>query len=136
MPADIIAFFDRYRDAFNSLDGSAVADLYAVPSAIAQGGEFTYWPAREPIQVNMDELCSVYRERGYAGATYLPVAHVAQGERYAIADLQWRIDWTNGQEPWVFRTTYNLVRTESGWRVLVCTAYSEDKLHSASSGEA
>ena len=27
-----------------------------------------------------------------------------------------------------FNTTYNLVRTEEGWRVLLCTAYAEDKL--------
>jgi hypothetical protein len=35
MPLEIRQFFERYRDAFNALDGEAVATLYAVPSVKA-----------------------------------------------------------------------------------------------------
>ena len=50
---------------------------------------------------------------------------------HALADIQWRIDWNAGQEPWRFKTTYNLVRTDQGWKILLCTAYSEAALHKA-----
>jgi ketosteroid isomerase-like protein len=125
MPKEIRAFFETYRDAFNALDGAAVAHLYAEPSAIAQDREFTHWPTRALVQENMVKLCELYRQRGYVAATFTEGAFVAQGTDYAIVDLQWRIEWRAGQEPWTFNTTYNLVRTEQGWRVLVCTAYSE-----------
>jgi hypothetical protein len=127
LPADIRAFLDALRDAFNALDGAAVADLYAVPSAIAQGGVFTHWATREPIVQNMVALCALYASKGYVRAHFEPAQFLAQGADYAVADLLWRIDWAEGA-PWLFNTTYNLVRTASGWRVLLCTAYTEDKL--------
>lgn len=129
MPDEIRRFFERYRDAFNTLDGDAVARLYAVPSGIAQGGTYTHWPEFAPIRANMQALCDLYRARGYAGADFEPGMFLQQGDDYAVADLSWRIDWTGGAEAWRFNTTYNLVRTGEGWRVLLCTAYTETQLH-------
>ncbi len=128
MPKDIKAFFERYRDAFNALDGQAVADLYAEPSGIAQAGTYTHWHTRAPVRENMDALCSLYQTKGFAGATFQASKFMTLGSQYAVADLLWRIDWKTGAEPWSFNTTYNLVRTEQGWKVLLCTAYEEDKL--------
>jgi len=76
----------------------------------------------------MNALCDIYREKGYVKAEFEPVAYIAQGEQYAVADLRWTIEWDKGEEPWQFNTTYNLVRTNAGWQVLLCTAYTEDKL--------
>lgn len=129
MPADIQQFFERYRAAFDSLDGEAIASLYAVPSGIAQERRYTHWQAFEPIRDNMVALCALYRERGYAGAEFEPGAFLRQGDDHAVADLRWQIKWSTGAAPWQFNTTYNLVRTEQGWRVLLCTAYSEAQLH-------
>lgn len=129
MPDDLRAFFARYRDAFDRLDGAAVAQLYALPSAIAQAGMTTFWTERAPIVENMVALCALYRERGYAGARYEAGPFIAQGDRYAVADIGWTIAWQGDDAPWHFRTTYNLVRTDDGWRVLLCTAYTEDALH-------
>ena len=129
IPKEISEFFECYRDAFNALDGQRIAELYGIPSGIAQDRKFTYWQDFEPILSNMLALCAVYRERGYVAARFEPGAFIQQGPDYAIADLRWTIDWSTGAAPWQFNTTYNLVRTESGWRVLVCTAYSETQLH-------
>ncbi len=128
MPAEIRAFFEHYRDAFDQLDGEAVARLYAVPSGIASDSGYTHWPAFEPIRANMVALCELYRQNGYASATFEPVAFLAQGENYAVADISWNIERTGQREPWRFNTTYNLMRTRDGWRVFLCTAYSEKKL--------
>ena len=131
MPREITAFFEQYRDAFNALDGAAVAELYAVPSGIAQDGVYTHWPERLPVIQNMMALCKLYRDKGFLMAGFEPCHYIDQGEKYAIVDVQWRIDWNGGQAPWIFKTTYNLVRTEHGWQVLLCTAYSESALHNA-----
>jgi hypothetical protein len=129
MPTDIQQFFQRYRDAFNALDGAAVAGLYAVPSGIAQDRQYTHWATPEPIRHNMVALCDLYRQRGYVRADFEPGAFLPQGDDHAVVDLQWTIEWSTGAEPWRFGTTYNLVRTEDGWRVLLCTAYAETRLH-------
>jgi ketosteroid isomerase-like protein len=132
MPHDIRRFFEQYRDAFNQLDGEAVAKLYAVPSGIAQDAKYEHWPSLEPIKKNMIALCDLYRERDYESASFEPGVFLQQGEGFAVADLRWHIRWGGGQEPWRFNTTYNLVRTKEGWRVLLCTAYSESKLFAES----
>ena len=134
MPSEIRTFFENYRAAFNALDGAAVARLYAEPSGIAQDGKFTHWPTHSDVQDNMDSLCQQYRERGYVSAAFEEGAYLQQGPDYAIADLRWRIEWNSGQAPWEFSTTYNLVRTAEGWRVFVCTAYTESKLFAANAG--
>lgn len=129
MEAEIRAFFEHYREAFDRLDGEAVARLYAVPSGIASDSGYTHWPTFEPIRANMIALCELYRENGYVSARFEPVTVHAQGDNYVIADVCWHIERSGEREPWRFNTTYNLMRTAQGWRVLLCTAYSEKKLN-------
>ena len=133
LPQEIRAFFDQYRDAFNRLDAGAIAALYSKPSGIAQDGTYTHWNEYEPIWKNMEALCQVYRDKGFESAQFVPNAFIDQGSQYAIADLNWTIDWSGPDEPWHFKTTYNLVRTAKGWRILLCTAYTEGELHSKKS---
>lgn len=132
MPPEIRAFFELYREAFNRLDGDAVARLYCVPSGIVDDGGYTHLSNFEQIRANMVALCAQYRSNGYRAATYQPVAFLAQGDRFAIADVAWSIERVAALEPWRFNTTYNLMRVEEEWRVLLCTAYSEKKLSSKS----
>jgi ketosteroid isomerase-like protein len=133
MPPEIKAFFETYRDAFNALDGKAVADLYAEPSGIAQDAVYTHWPSREAVAQNMIALCRLYQDRGYVRADFEAGQFIDQGTNHAVADVLWRIDWSGGQASWRFKTTYNLVRNAEGWQVLLCTAYSESTLHKAAS---
>jgi ketosteroid isomerase-like protein len=129
MPLEIRAFFENYRNAFNALDGNAVAQFYAEPSGIAQDGVYTHWPERKAVAHNMTALCAMYQGRGFVRAEFEPGQFIDQGEKHAVADVQWRIDWTGEQASWTFNTTYNLVRTAQGWKVLLCTAYAEAALH-------
>ena len=129
MPAEIQAFFAAYRDAFNARDGEAVARLYAIPSGMASDSGYTHWSAYEPIRDNMVALCRLYRESGFVKASFEHGQFNEQGPQYAVADIRWNIARTGNQPPWQFSTTYNLIRTDRGWRVLLCTAYSERRLN-------
>ena len=42
MPKEIRAFFEQYAEAFNALDGDAVASLFACPSGIVDDSSFEY----------------------------------------------------------------------------------------------
>lgn len=75
----------------------------------------------------MRALCALYQRDGYVSATYETRTHIRQGNDFAVADVAWRIEW-QGKAPSTFNTTYNLARTPDGWRVLLCTAYSEQRL--------
>lgn len=128
MTADIREFLERYCAAFNRLDGEAVARLFAVPSGIASDKGYTHWDSFEPVRDNMVALCELYRANGFSSARFEEAAFLAQGENQAVVDLSWHIDRVDGQTPWRFNTTYNLIRTAEGWRVLLCTAYEEKRL--------
>ncbi len=88
MPPEIRAFFESYRDAFNALNGRAVAEFYAEPSGIAQDGTYTHWPERKRVAENMMALCKLYEERGFIRADFEPCQFIGQGEKYAVADVQ------------------------------------------------
>jgi len=126
--AEIREFFEAYRAAFNRLDGEAVANLFSEPSGIASDKGYTHWATREPVRKNMIALCELYRANGFASARFDEASFLAQGDNYAIADLAWTIDRIADLPPWRFHTTYNLIRTSEGWRVLLCTAYEEKRL--------
>ena len=132
LPTELRQFFKRYSEAFNALDANAVAQFYAEPSAIAQGGKVTFWKTRTAVIENMASLCSLYRERGYQLAEWEPSSYFGQGQSHAIVDLRWSIRWQGNAEPWVFHTGYNLTRGPEGWSIILCTAYEESTLHKLS----
>jgi hypothetical protein len=132
LPTELRTFFELYAAAFNALDDHAIASLYAEPSAIAQGGTFTCWPTRADVHRNMAALCKLYQGRGFQSTAWEPAAYLRQGSSYAVVDLRWHIRWHEPAAPWTFNTTYNLTRGAAGWRIFLCTAYDEDKLHQRS----
>lgn len=64
---EVLDFFDRYRAAFDTLDGDAVADLWHVPCAIAgvhasaAHGQTTWWHEDAPMRDNMRALLQAFR---------------------------------------------------------------------------
>jgi hypothetical protein len=128
LPLEIRAFFDSYRDAFDRLDGDALAAHFAVPSGIVSDGAYVHWLSLKSVRENMRALCKQYADNGYVSARYEPATFLELGDDCAIADIVWTISCTKGREPWRFNTTYNLLRTREGWRVLLCTAYQEKRL--------
>jgi hypothetical protein len=129
MPRDVTDFFEQYCDAFNRLDGDAIADLFCVPSGIVSDSGLTAWQSREPIAENMVALCALYRANGYKRAHFQPSRFISQGTDLAIADVAWTIEREAGVEPWHFHTTNNLRRTNEGWRIVLCTAYEEKRFN-------
>jgi hypothetical protein len=124
------AFFEAYREAFNRLDGDAVADLWHEASGIAdggaEGGRLTWWPEDSPMRANHRALCDVYRNADYACADFEIEQHVPMGPAHAFALLHWTLHKADGSTLQRFHTGYQLIRTAAGPRVLLATAYQED----------
>ena len=128
MPLELRTFFESYRESFNALDGGAVAELYAEPSGIASDTGYVHWPTRDLVRQNMVALCALYQANGLASVKFEPAAFIDQGHQFCVVDLMWEIEWRE-KPPSRFGTTYNMIRTIDGWRVLLCTEYSEQKLN-------
>jgi membrane-bound lytic murein transglycosylase MltF len=120
------SFFERYRDAFSALDGEAVAALWHTPSGIAQGDGITWWADASPVRDNMAALCEVYRQADFASTDFELKATQPLGPQFAFADVQWTMRRADDTVLQRFDTAYQLIRTQQGWRVLLCTAYQEN----------
>ena len=129
---EVQAFFETYRDAFNRLDGDAVADLWHTPSGItstpaAEGAaQLTLWTDDAPMRANHHALCDVYRDNGYHHAAFVTGECVSLGTNHAFAHVAWTLSRADGSVLQAFHTGYNLLRTSSGPKVLLATAYQED----------
>jgi hypothetical protein len=126
------AFFEAYRDAFNRLDGAAVADLWHSASGIADaqgpGGHarLTWWPEEAAMRANHVALCDVYRRADYGRADFVIEQHVPMGPAHAFVHLLWTLTRTDGSLLQRFHTGYQLMRTGQGLRVLLAVAHQED----------
>ena len=129
---EVQAFFEIYRDAFNRLDGDAVAELWHTPSAItntrsgAAMAQLTLWHDDAPMRANHRALCEIYRGNGYHHADFALVDCVSLGAHHAFANLHWTL-WRNDGSPLQdFHAGYNLLRTAAGPKVVLVTQYEED----------
>jgi hypothetical protein len=128
--ADVQAFFERYRDAFNALDGDAVADLWHSASGITDSRDgaarLTWWPADGPMRDNHRALCDHYRRAGYGRASFEIDACVPMGPHHAFARVQWTLWRQDGTLLQRFGTGYQLLHGACGLQVLLAVAYQED----------
>jgi hypothetical protein len=109
MQDEIERFLRSYRDAYNRLDPGGIAAHVALPSLLV-ARDCVLWTTREQVQSNMEGL----------------VRLMMQGPDDAVADVLWTIR-RGAAAPWRFHTGYNLHRTAEGWRILLCTAYDEQR---------
>ena len=130
--------FESYRDAFNRLDGNAVADLWHGRSGITDSGgagsvdgaggvaRLTWWPDDAPMRANHVALCAAYRGNHYGRADFAIEQHLALGPNHAFVHLHWTLQRQDGSLLQQFHTGYQLMRTSVGPRVLLAVAHQEN----------
>ena len=123
---EVMAFFDAYQDAFNALDGDAVAELWHVPSGITDSRSTTWWADDAPMRANHRALCDIYRGLNYGRADHQITAFHPLGANHAFADVRWTLRRKDGSILQRFGTGYQLIRGPRGPQVLLCAAYEED----------
>ena len=130
--SEVQAFFETYRDAFDRLDGDAVAALWHTPSGITHaraGGataQLAWWSDEAPMRANHRALCELYRSLAYRSAEFEIVDCISLGANHALANLHWTLRRDDGALLQDFHTGYHLLRTPDGPRVLLVTQYEED----------
>lgn len=124
MPADVQAFFNQYRDAFNRLDGHAVSAHYDRPAMIVHAAGNGVFADEAALDANNVALCAQYEEGGFLRADFEERAFLPQGDSFCVVDLAWKIE-RREQTPQHFNTAYSLAKRLGTWKVAVVTAYEE-----------
>ena len=119
--AELTAFLESYRRAFEDLDPEAVSRHLAFPWHLCGDSGATVElqvvgdaAAARPI---LERLLGMYRQIGVASARYEVVGGWETSANLAQILVHWRLANAEGESLYDFRAGYTLVKTESGWRV-------------------
>jgi hypothetical protein len=124
LAAEVRAFFDKYNEAFASLDGKVIAACYHAPMLTIRGdGSIHCLASEDEVAKFFQGVVDGYAKEGGAGRpgglSNLEVT--ALGGTSVLATMQWEMLNANGSVIRSWRQSYNLVRVGKEWRILVST---------------
>jgi ketosteroid isomerase-like protein len=122
LAADVHTFFQRYNEAFASIDGQAIAALYCIPTVTMRGdGSIHCFQSQEEAARFFQGVADSYQKDGYGGGTFSDIQVTEIGGRSVLATMDWEMLRYDGSLIRKWRQSYNLVLAASGWKILVST---------------
>jgi hypothetical protein len=119
---EITAFFDRYTEAFATIDGDRIASFYNSPTITVRGdGSIHCLHSHEELARFFQGVAEIYQRDGSKSWTMHDVEVVPIGERSALATMTWKMLRADGSLIRQWRQSYNVVRLAEGWRILAAT---------------
>jgi hypothetical protein len=113
-------FFGAYQRAYESLDATTIAALFAYPfQMISDEGQITTEAVstREAWLPQIGRLVAAYRAIGVASAEILRLDAVDLTPRLKQATVRWRLANVDGARLYDFTATYTLIDGGDGLRV-------------------
>jgi hypothetical protein len=115
-------FLAAYIQAFDARDGNQIAILYHAPCVTVRGdGSIHCLQSRGEVQAFFQQVADTYYRDGYRSSRFMNLEVVAIGARSALASLEWEMLRGDGTVLRRWNQSYNLVRVEDGWKILVST---------------
>jgi hypothetical protein len=119
---EVRGFFEQYTKAFDSIDGNRIAALYYIPTVTMRGdGSIHCLQSRAELSRFFQSVADTYARDGYRSASFKNLQVVPIGGRSALATMDWELRRGDGSIIREWRQSYNVVRVDSGWQILVST---------------
>lgn len=119
---DLTRFFDDFVNAFASFKGAPLADLYLVPGVALRGdGLIQGLQSRTEIERFFQATLDRYHREGCRACRFKDLDVVPIGGRSALGTVTWELLGEDAAVLKTWRQSYNLVRTDSGWKVFAST---------------
>ena len=83
--------FERYTQAFDSFDASAIANLYTLPCATSDADGKNVFTDRVSLTNKFSENCSSMKAMGYEYAEFNILSEVTMGEAAKAVNVAWRV---------------------------------------------
>ncbi len=116
------AFLEEYARAFDSIDGSRIARLYHAPCVTIRGdGSIHCLQSREELARFFQGIADTYYRDGYRSSRFSNLEVTPIGARSALATVEWELLRADGSALRSWHQSYNLVRIDGGWQILVST---------------
>jgi hypothetical protein len=122
---EIRRFFEKYAEAFDSIDGERIAGLYHVPTVTLRGdGSIHCLQSREALAKFFQGVADAYYRDGYRSGRFSKLEVVPMGARSALATMDWELCRADGSVIRQWRQSYNVVRVDKGWQILASTFHA------------
>lgn len=122
MDESLKAFFDAYARAFEARDGARIAGFYSVPCmSVRADGSLHAYRSRAEVEAFFKGVADAYHGEGMRHSEAKDLQVVPVGSQSVLATVDWFIYREDRSliRPW--RQSYNLVRADGDWRILLST---------------
>jgi hypothetical protein len=104
-------FFERYNEAFASIDGKRIAVLYHAPTLTMRAdGSIHCLQTQDELARFFQGVAETYRDEGYRKGRFKNLQIVPLGGRSALATMDWELQRSDGSVIRAWRQSYNVVR--------------------------
>ena len=118
---DVRNFLESYNKAFASIDGARIAALYHSPCVTLRGDGSIHSLTSNDLAAFFQSVASTYHREGFRDGRFKVLQVVPIGGRSALVTVDWELLREDGSLIRGWRQSYNLVRTKTGWHILVST---------------
>ena len=121
MDTEIRALIDGYTRRYVAADIDGVTDLCEVPFLAIREGHAIHMPDRSAVRDHFARIIAGYQAAGFASFAPVELDIHPMGERSAFVTVRWHALDGDGQIARDSRTTYHVLASEAGWRILSYT---------------
>ncbi|WP_062226568.1 DUF4440 domain-containing protein [Aureimonas frigidaquae] len=118
VPADVQSVLDAYAAGFDDFDAEAVAECFAYPATLWQGGRGNVFDDEEDLIENVEALLDIFEREEIVHSTFR-IEDAAFGQDSGAALLSWRQERADGEAALEFTCRYLFIRDgeDGAWRI-------------------
>ena len=121
MTATVDALIHDYTRRYVARDVDGVTELCLAPFLAIRQGAAIHLPDRDGVREHFATVIESYRSAGYAGFAPVAIDTRELGETAAFTTVRWHAIDTDGRVVRDTLTTYHMLATPGGWRILSYT---------------
>jgi ketosteroid isomerase-like protein len=121
LEGEVRAFLESYNKAFASIDGARIAALYHSPCVTLRGDGSIHCLSSNDLAAFFQNVADTYHREGYRDGRFKMLDVVPIGGRSALVTVDWELLRGDGSVIRGWRQSYNLVRVNGTWQILVST---------------
>ena len=121
MTAAIDSLIHEYARRYSAREVEGVTELCLWPFVAIREGAAIHLADRDAVRDHFTAMIDAYRDAGYASFAPVAIDTRQLGERPAFTTVRWHALDTDGNVARDTQTTYHLLATSDGWRILSYT---------------
>jgi ketosteroid isomerase-like protein len=121
MSAAIDSLIREYARRYSARDVEGVTELCSWPFVAIREGAAIHLADREAVRDHFAAMIDAYRNAGYASFAPVAIETRELGQRATFTTVRWQALDSGGAVARDTETTYHLLETPDGWRILSYT---------------